>query len=151
MQCSDCQESILEKKILLLLCIKKYNLYKDLRKLLCSYLYVNCVSSKGCLICIDCIPTSFTVHPKICNYCVGHCCTLCFEMEEGYSNFVCKRCKNEVCINCVGICWCQCLECICKECVLGTDIPRCSKCQNITEIPVCEDCETFCKACSENE
>lgn len=144
MECCICQKSISKDMILFLLCIRSYDLYKDIRKLLCSYLYVKCASSNNCLICIDCKTESFQSHPKICDNCMDHCCELCYETEEGYSKFICKRCGKGVCINCVGICWCQCLDCICKECTLDKDIPVCKKCYNKLKIPVCEDEDLFC-------
>jgi len=150
MKCAYYGESITNLKILLLLCIKQYNLCKDLRKFLCSYLYVSCkcLEKPGCYICVDCVPEAFNYHPKICNFCIDHCCELCFGFEDE-QKWVCERYNKEICMDCIAVCWCQCIECICKLCVKDKDIPICPKCDKKWEIPICEDGEMICENCND--
>ena len=71
-------------------------------------------SCDGYHICSDCYPSK----ENICSGCEEHCCELCYNKDDICDLiFVCRRCDITVCFNCVGICWCQCHECICKQCV----------------------------------
>ena len=97
-------------------------------------------------ICIDCNRSDEIRHnSNICPQCEEHCCQLCYnENEITDFIFMCKKCDVLVCYNCVGICWCQCMDCICKNCVTDNDLPICPVCNKKHTIPVCEDASIYC-------
>lgn len=173
-ECSECYQSIVDIQITLLSVIKYYKIpmNKDVRKLLCSYLInpCKCPCKPNCYTCINCFFGSEPINepingsryrkrngprnnPNICNSCEEHCCQLCYVYSHSLIAehlFCCKRCDKWVCIDCVGICWCQSLDCICKNCTTKDDIPDCSKCDNKYKIPICEDASIYCDNCDED-
>ena len=140
-ECNICYESVYDLEIALLSVIKHYKIVmdKNIKKLLCSYFIYNCncLCGKNNLhfTCINCY--DIEVNLNICNKCKEHCCDFCYSFDE--ETKVCKRCESSVCFNCIGICWCQCYECICNKCVVKEDIPNCVECAEKIEIPVCVD------------
>lgn len=96
-----------------------------------------------CYLCSDC--NKDQINPNICVYCEEHCCQYCYSNTIDSILLSCQRCKSFVCLDCVGICWCQCDECICNKCVKQEDITNCNICGNERKIPICEDGE--CENC----
>ena len=94
----------------------------------------------------------------VCETCVNeNLCGRCGEYtKNACSGFFCERCDRGILIECVAVCWCQCHEAICKDCILKEpeDRWKCEKCgvdlrESLSEdLALCEDAqETLCIEC----
>jgi len=84
-------------------------------------------------------------------------CGRCGEYTEtSCSGFWCEKCDRGILIECTAVCWCQCHEAICKDCILKEPENRwkCEKCnvdlrESLSgELTLCEDAqESLCVEC----
>src|SRR5579872_1045302 len=89
---------------------------------------------------------------KYCSTCWDeNVCHRCFNSEEFINYNTCERCNRRIRNCCVAICYCQCLDVICIDCIKPED-NTCDECNAVLITPpvypyVADDKPILCAAC----